>query len=419
MTIARTLRINTRVARKIARAQGIYFLRNLPLKISTLTVFIMKKMSCALFFLLFGLTASAKDLSFSTSCNDPGSSVTISFVGDILIHEALYRSVVSGTQHFTQLWRSTNPLIQKADFSVGNLEGPAALGVDKTGRDRGDVGFVYDGVIYSGTQFIFNYHPRILQDLLNSGYDLLTVANNHVLDRRSLGIDKTIRAAESVGVPTVGTRHSLERNADFYKIVKIQDMNIAFVGCTEMTNGIPDTKDQVLFCYRDSERILGIIKEVSARPDVDALVVLPHWGVEYAHTPDSQQKSFARKLLEAGALAVVGSHPHVLQPWDKYITRDGRETWIVYSLGNFVAGQAGLARQTGAVAYLGLKKKNGSEKSKIFAVGYTPTYRKDLELIPIGSQSDPDILNHVRSFYGTQGRVEPGAPLISSLCRKK
>lgn len=224
----------------------------------------MKKMSCVFLILFFSLMTTAKDLSFSTKCDDPGSRATLSFVGDILIHEALYRSVVSDTQHFTQLWRLTNPLIQKANFSVGNLEGPAALGVDKTGRDRGDVGFNYDGVIYSGTQFLFNYHPRILQDLMNSGYDLLTVANNHVLDRRSLGIDKTLRAADSVGIFTVGARHSQERNGDFYKLVKIQDMNIAFLGCTEMTNGIPDTKDQVLFCYRDSEKILGIIKEISS-----------------------------------------------------------------------------------------------------------------------------------------------------------
>lgn len=361
------------------------------------------------------LPSVAPDLAYSTMCDTRNELVTLSFVGDILVHQALYRAVVAGTQNFAQIWSRTDGLIKKADFSVGNLEGPAALGIDRRGRDRGDIGFVYDNDVYSGTNFVFNYHPRILSDLKNSGYDLLTTANNHSLDRRSIGIDKTLAAAEDIGLPTVGTRASQERNGVFYKIIPVKNMKVAFVGCTEMTNGMPDPNEQVLMCYKNPERILGLIQEVSARSDVDALIVMPHWGVEYKHIPEAQQKTFAKKYLEAGATAVIGSHPHVLQPWQKHITKDGRETFIVYSLGNFVAGQDGLPKQTGAVAYLGLSKE-GTQKAKIVGVGYTPTYRQGTEIFPVGKTDSNEVLNHAAQLFGAKGRIEPTADLLPFLC---
>ncbi|MDD4974650.1 MAG: CapA family protein [Bacteriovorax sp.] len=354
------------------------------------------------------------DLTFSTSCDSRNQQAIISFVGDILIHKALYQAVISETKHFNQIWKKTDSLIQKADFSVANLEGPAALGIDKNGKDRGDIGFVYDDEVYSGTNYIFNYHPRILSDLKDSGFDLITSANNHSTDRLGLGIDRTILAARTIGLPTVGTRKSDEPNGEYFKIVPIKNMRVAFVGCTEYIN-IPDNDNQVLFC--ENEKIFKIIKEVSARPDVDALVVLPHWGVEYSHLPRDYQREYARRYLEAGAIAVMGSHPHVLQPWEKYTTKNGRETLILYSLGNFVAAQVGLERQTGTVAYIGISK-NGTQKAKIFGVAYTPTYRTGTSINPIGRSDSPEVLDHISHMYGTLTRAEPNGALLPVMCPK-
>lgn len=352
------------------------------------------------------------DLKYNGSCNSSNKLATLSFVGDILIHKALYQAVVSETKHFTQLWKKTEPLLQKADFSVANLEGPAALGIDQNGKDKGDIGFVYDGEVYSGTNFVFNYHPRILSDLKNSGFDLLTTANNHSLDRLGIGINKTIIAAKNTGIPTVGTKLSDSSDNDFYKISNIKNMNIAFIGCTEFIN-LSNNEDQVLFC--ETDKIIKIIKELSYRVDVDAVVVLPHWGVEYSNTPRDFQKEYARNYLEAGATAVIGSHPHVLQPWEKYITKNGRETLIIYSLGNFVAGQAGLEKQTGCIAYLGLSK-NGKEKAKIYGVAYTPTFRTGSSINPIGKNDSIEVLNHVKNMYGTSGRVDPSENIGNIMC---
>lgn len=355
------------------------------------------------------------DLHFSTACDSKNIQITISFVGDVLIHEALYESVVQETKHFSQIWKKTEGLFQKADFSVGNLEGPAALGLDRNGRDHGDIGFVYDNNVYSGTNYCFNYHPQILSDLKNSGFDLMTNANNHSLDRTPDGIDKTIKAANAINLPIIGTRLSNDSNGEYFKIATINNVNVAFLGCSELLNEEDDFKNQILRCYKNPEKILGIIKRLSSRSDVDAIVVFTHWGIEYSHTPEDIQREFARKYIEAGASAVIGSHPHVLQPWEKYTAKNGREALIIYSLGNFVAGQAGLDKKTGTVAYVGLSKK-GSEKARIFGAGYTPTYRTGTSVYPISGGGPAEVLNHVASMYGTKGRIEPSADLIQALC---
>lgn len=359
--------------------------------------------------------ADRRDILFSTSCDTHNDLATISIVGDVLIHKALYEAVVQGSKKFSQLWQKTNPLIQKADYSVANLEGPAAMGIDPQGRDHGDIGFVYDGDVYSGTNFLFNYHPRIMRDLVDSGYDLLTLANNHALDRGSIGVDKTINAARALALSTVGTRLSNERNAEFFSIVKIKDIKVAFIGCTEMTNGHVDKKDQMLACYQ-GQRLLGIIKDLASSTEVDAVIVLPHWGQEYQPLPDENQTTQARRYIEAGALAVVGSHPHVLEPWEKYTAKDGHEGLIIYSLGNFVAGQSSIPRQTGTVAYLGLSKQ-GNQKAQIFGVAYTPTYREGFEILPVGKSFSKEVLTYAAQNFGTMNRLEPADSLMEKICR--
>ncbi|WP_413558641.1 CapA family protein [Bdellovibrio sp. HCB209] len=359
--------------------------------------------------------ALGDDLKFSAACGPSQHFASISFVGDILIHKMLYVNVTQESQDFSQIWRAINPLFSKAHFSVANLEGPAALGIDSQGRDWGDVGFIYDDRVYSGTNFSFNYHPRILTDLKKSGIDLLTLANNHILDRTSLGIDRTLTAAQSAGMNVVGVRHSQDRNASFARIVTVQGISIAFVGCTESTNGRPDRKDQVLNCNQAQTE--NVIKELSNRSDVDAVIIYTHWGDEYKQSPNSRQIANARKFLDAGAVAVIGSHPHVLQPWDKYVTKDGRETFIVYSLGNFVAAQKDVERKASAVIYLGLAKKDQS-KASITGVAYTPTVRSGYKILPVNSNGDRSVLNYLQKHFGKTGILNVDESLPLKLCRK-
>lgn len=357
--------------------------------------------------------AENRDLNFSTPCADSNDVVVVSLIGDILVHDGIYQEVVSGKQDFSTIWRKVIPLFNKADFSIANLEGPAALGIDRNGKDHGDVGFTYDKNIYSGTNFSFNYHPRILRDLQSSGIDLLTIANNHSLDRKAIGMDRTLQAAKALGLPLVGARESSDRAGEFHKIVSVKDLNIAVIGCTEMTNGHPDKAQQLLWCYKNANEIEANIRALKVRSDVHAIIVYPHWGQEYAPTPDSSQRTYARRFLEAGATAVVGSHPHVLQPWEKYVTRDGRETLIAYSLGNFVAYQKGLDKKTGVVVYLGLSL-DPNQKGKVVSALYTPTYREGTEVLPVGDSSAA--AGEARKFFGSKNRLGNADSAHQKMC---
>lgn len=374
----------------------------------------MKKINILLSALLVSGTASAnsaRDLQYSASCSG-ATTANISFIGDVLVHRAIYESVANGTKQFSQIWYRTDSMIQKADFSVANLEGPAALGIDSKGKDRGDVGFVYDGNVYSGTNFVFNFHPRILNNLKSSGYDLISFANNHSMDRYSIGVDKTIAAARDVGLLTAGARIAQEREASFATVTNIKGINVAFVACTESLNGRSDAKNQILNCYNNQTEAL--IASLSKNSSVDFVVVMPHWGEEYKPSPNSRQVSFAKKYIEAGAGAVIGSHPHVLQPWEKYVAKDGREALIIYSMGNFVAWQSGINRKTGPVAYLGLAKR-GNGQAEITGVGYSLTQRQGEAVYPVEAQHIEYIKN-AQSYYGKQGFILPSQTISSWMC---
>lgn len=205
---------------------------------------------------------------------------------------------------------------------------------------------------------------------------------------------------------TTGTRESYRPNQQFHEIIEIKGYRIAFLACTESTNGISDNKAQVLKCYGKNPSVEALIQELRERTDIDAIVVLPHWGIEYSSKPDKSQQSFARKYLDAGALAVVGSHPHVLQHWESYLTKDGRQGMIVYSLGNFLAFQAGTAKKTGAVVYLRLNRSQAN-KIQITHPYYTTTYRDGYAVYPISSKGSHEALKESSLHFGTQNRLDP------------
>ncbi|MDB4937468.1 MAG: hypothetical protein JWP87_4440 [Labilithrix sp.] len=298
--------------------------------------------------------AAAGPLKFRDACR-AGTKITIAAVGDVLLHTPLQQQAYSSPEGHHSLWKNVEPLLSRADLTYGNLEGPCADGVATTGEAR-DPGKRFDNKVYSSYPQ-FNYHPSLIGALKDTGFDVVSTANNHAMDRRALGADRTIENLKEAGLPFAGTRPSTDPNAPWYTITESKGVKVAWVACSFSTNGIPDTKNQVLHCYEDKATLLETIRALAARPnEVDAVIVTPHWGVEYNHTPEQQEKKLAHDMLDAGATAILGGHPHVVQPWEKYTTRDGREGFIIYSLGNFVSGQSGTAKRSSLILYVGLTK---------------------------------------------------------------
>ena len=309
---------------------------------------------------------------------DPVQMITVAGVGDVLLHDSMQRYAAARAGGFSNLFAPVADLIQAADVSFANLEGPAAEGITKTGRKVKATARRYDGWVYSGYP-MFNYHPSIATDLKKAGFDVLLAANNHALDRYAVGADKTIDVMTAAGVAFTGIRKKGDTKSPWHAITPVtqrnRTWNIAWLGCAYTTNGVPDRHKQVLHCYDQRAEVLKIIGELAKRKDVHAIIFVPHWGQEYWNRPDGNQKLLARQVLDAGATAVIGSHPHVIQPFEKYITKDKRETLIAYSLGNFVSNQIGLARRASAILLLGLKPER--DKLVLAAVGWVPIWMRN------------------------------------------
>lgn len=311
----------------------------------------------------------------AAECRKPWRTARISAVGDILVHKAIYESVVRSRSRFSGLWGPLIPKLKNADLMVGNLEGPTAPGTAAGGKNVADPGFVYDGYVYSGTDFVFNYHPYLLDDLKSSGFDMLTTANNHTMDRGALGADRTIEQLEKRSFEFVGTRKNGSTQDTRSRIMKVKGLKIGMISCTESLNGQPDRGNQVLSC--NSGAIVSMIAQL--RRQTHGVIVFPHWGSEYQGNPNSGQKSLARKWVAAGATAIIGNHPHVLQTTEWLQRPSGGRSLVIYSLGNFVAGQADFERRVSAIAHLDVKVENG--ELQVIQFSYSPIVR------PSGSAS--------------------------------
>jgi hypothetical protein len=315
-------------------------------------------------------------LEFQHAC-DPGPRLTVAAVGDVLLHKPLQVQAYHSPNRFGSLWSEVADLLGRADVTYANLEGPTAAGVTASGASTTDPGPTFDGVVYASYPQ-FNYHAALLADLRAAGVDVESTANNHALDRRALGVDRTAGALQQAGLPFTGTRARGATSPDWHTVTRHAGFTIAWLACTTGTNGIPDSAGQVLGCTSDAAEIEDRIRQLAAEPTIDAVIVTPHWGVEYTATPRKEQLALGHRFLEAGALAVLGSHPHVLEPWERHLTRDGRETFVLYSFGNFVSGQSGLAKRSTLLLYLGLTR-TASGRVQLNGVRYVPLYMMGAE----------------------------------------
>ena len=297
--------------------------------------------------------------------------VQVAAMGDIIIHKAQYEKVVTEAEGFFYLFKRVAPVLADSQLVYANLEGPTALGITSAYKDVGDIGFKYDGLVYSGTNFKFNFHPSLVTDLQKIGINVVSTANNHSLDRGSIGIDRTIETLIQNSLPFTGTKHS-QQPTDAMAVTESNGIRIGWLACSEHLNGHRDPKNQVKLC--NSQFWGSDFSKLKSENRIDLHIITPHWGEEYTHEPSASQKQNARRAIANGADAVFGSHPHVVQPWEVAPSVSGRKGFIIYSLGNFVAGQAPLARRTSLVLKLSIVRSKTGEV-KIAKATYTPLYR--------------------------------------------
>jgi poly-gamma-glutamate synthesis protein (capsule biosynthesis protein) len=216
--------------------------------------------------------------------------------------------------------------LRSVDVAFGNLE----CAVSTRGRK------------VPGKEYNFRGRPGALRAAARyAGMDVLNLANNHAGDFGTTALLDTIRWVRRFGMTPVGAGRSL-RTARKPRIVRRLGLRIAFVGFSDINpagfGAGPRRPGTVLATPA------GVTQDVRrARRRADVVIATFHWGVERSSRPSGRQRALARAALAGGARAVIGAHPHVLQP----VVR-GRRRVVAYSLGNFVwSAGSGITSRTG------------------------------------------------------------------------
>lgn len=243
----------------------------------------------------------------------PKDTVSFSFVGDILLSSNV-ETMINRTSSYHP-FANVRDNFSNSDFVFGNLENPIS--------DKGD--------ILVKKTFNFRANPKVLDGLKWSGINVLSIANNHILDYGYEAMHDTIGNLSKNGFYCTGAGIN-EEDALKPIILEKNGKKIAFISASRViTSSAQYARENsagIAQAY-NPKMLLEKVNEIDSQ--VDIVVVYMHWGKEKSTVPNKIQTNLAKSLIDNGADIVVGSHPHVLQGFEFY-----KGGLIAYSLGNFV-----------------------------------------------------------------------------------
>lgn len=303
------------------------------------------------------------------------SNINLIAAGDIMFHSPQIRAAYNDeekTYDFSSVFKYVEKYIQKADIALANFETVTA------GKD----------IKFSGYPR-FNTPKESLLGIKEAGFDILTTANNHSLDQGKKGLIKTIEAIEEYGLKNIGTYR--EPNKDIF-IEEIKGIKLGLLSYTYGLNGM-----DVALSPEELSYMVNLIDEDKIKSDIektkelgaDLIVVFIHWGNEYHREPSEYQIELGDKMMEWGADIILGSHPHVIQK-SETINKNGKDKFIVYSMGNFLSNQRAETLQNpytedGILINLNIEKNFESNETIIKDIEYIPTwvhrYRENGKLV--------------------------------------
>ncbi|WP_311486961.1 CapA family protein [uncultured Anaerococcus sp.] len=251
--------------------------------------------------------------------------VKLKAFGDIMAHMAQIQYAYNkggGEYDFSDQFTYLKDFVKDSDISIGNYE-------TTTNPDLPVAGFPR-----------FNVPAAYLKDLKETGFDIVSTANNHSMDTELEGVFSTMEAAKEAGLDYVG---SFKDKSDRILFKEVKGIKLAFLAYTYGCNGrenliVPREEVENLGYLSDEDQIKKDIGRAKAQ-GADFVIVYPHWGIEYQSMPNEAQITLGRKMIDWGADLVIGNHPHVVEPVEVYQAEDGRKGLIAYALGNFISYQ--------------------------------------------------------------------------------
>lgn len=249
----------------------------------------------------------------------------VSFVafGDNLIHAPLYLYGLENDPSFGFLFENFRDTIAESDIAVINQETP----------------LVDNPALYSDFPR-FGAPMGVGQAIADAGFDVVTCATNHALDKGVDGVRTTKEFFDARDILCLGIQTEDEPTYRPYEIMMKKGIRFALFNYTYGTNGIkiPDEAPYTVHLLENEERIRADIE--SARTEADFVVLFVHWGTENSARTDEEQERWTRVFLESRADVVIGTHPHALQPYEVLTAEDGHRMLVYYSIGNYISAQS-------------------------------------------------------------------------------
>ena len=297
---------------------------------------------------------------------EPGPSVSLVFAGDIVLDGKPGLAIAQGRDPFAPF----AAILDAADIRLGNLECVVATTGDPADKN-----------------FTFRAHPRTL-DVLKRHFDAVSLANNHSGDFGRAAFAEMLGLLDQKGILKFGGGHNL-REAHAPLIVERNGLRIALLGYDEfMPRSFEADYNAAGVAWSEDEQVVSDIRAERSVHHADLVIPVMHWGWENETIAGARQRRLARLMIDAGADAVIGGHPHVTQDIEHYKGKP-----IVYSVGNFVMEEIDNANQAiGWVLRLQLDR-NGVQ-------------RFDTRVAHIDSEGIPHPASEVKSPCWERGRAD-------------
>jgi len=270
-------------------------------------------------------------------------------VGDNLVQKRVYESAqkhaAEGEKYnFNYCYKNVADKVAAADLAFINQETIIA-------GDKYEI---------SGSNFNFNSPTQLGDEMVDLGFDIICMSNNHALDKGTGGLNAALdywdtKTSQTPTLKVIGCYRDAQ-DMENYRISEVNGMTIGYLAYTEHINGYSLPSDSAMKIPLTSQTTLieQQIKELDGM--VDAVVVSAHWGAEDTHTVSDSVRSLAKNMVEWGADVIIGTHSHTLETME-YVTRtDGTQGFVFYSLGNFISAQTDSFNMVGGMAEFDLKQ---------------------------------------------------------------
>lgn len=309
--------------------------------------------------------------------------------GDNLIHDNIYKQAAARANgngfDFTLPYQYISPLFEKADIAFINQETIIAESI-------------YELSGYP----LFNSPAAVGDKLVDIGFNVVTVANNHMFDMGEKGLIAALDYWQSKADSGVLAMGAWRSEADMQKPITYEKNGITFgfVPITEHTNGLKLPKDTELRFVRSDEYDLMEQQIELAKANSDFVVVSIHWGTENSTSTNDNQLYLSQMFADMGVDLVLGHHSHTLQPMEWRTGKSGNKTLVVYSLGNFISSMLDPQNMLGGILDIDITKSQGGEaeitRAKMIPIvtQYDTTNRRNVRIYPFSDYTEELLAAH-------------------------